>query len=54
MITYLLESAGPGNHIGTFAGQIEHFSARTKSAGAKSKEKKNLFTNPGKKGTGYG
>ncbi len=39
---------------GTFAGKIEHMDARSTDPKPHEKEKKNLYTNPPKKGTGYG
>lgn len=47
-------SGGPGNTFGTFTGKIEHFSAASEPPAKPEAPKRNFYTNPGKKGTGYG
>ena len=46
--------SGLGNHYGTLSGPVPAFSAQNKSAGAYKSPNKNFYTNPGKKGTGFG
>lgn len=46
--------SGLGSHYGTIGGNVPFFSAASKSAGPKAAENKNFYTNPGKKGTGFG
>ena len=52
--TNFLEATGLGNHYGTFAGAINHFSAQNKPKPENKKQGRNFVTNPSKKGTGYG
>lgn len=54
MLPFNLRRSGAGSHYGTLSGKIEHFSP-VKQPGLEYKhENKNFYTNPGKKGTGYG
>lgn len=46
--------SGSGNHYGTLGGAVPAFSAQNKSGGAYKSPNKNFYTNPGKKGTGFG
>lgn len=43
-----------GGMLGTFAGRVEHFAAITEPPKRTESPKKNLYTSPGKKGTGFG
>lgn len=45
---------GVGSHLGTFSGNISAFSAVSKNPGTVKPPGKNIMTNPGKHGTGYG
>ena len=47
---------GLGNYYGTLLGpgKMEAFSPATRPKGKKGETKKNFYTNPGQKGTGYG
>uniref|UniRef100_A0A0B6ZX50 Cilia-and flagella-associated protein 96 n=1 Tax=Arion vulgaris TaxID=1028688 RepID=A0A0B6ZX50_9EUPU len=45
---------GLGTFYGTIGSAVASFSPTVRDTGAKVKPLKNLFTNPGKKGTGYG
>lgn len=47
-------SGGAGNFYGTFGGKIEHFEPVTQPPKPYESPKKNFYTSPGKKGTGYG
>jgi len=51
---YPKKATGLGNHYGTFAGAINHFSAQNKPKPENKKQGRNFVTNPSKKGTGYG
>ncbi|XP_070544417.1 cilia-and flagella-associated protein 96-like [Ptychodera flava] len=46
--------SGLGNHYGTFAGAVGAFSPVKRGGKAYSAPGKNVLTNPGKRGTGYG
>jgi len=46
--------SGLGSYYGSLSGPIEALSPATNPASAYKAPKKNLYTNPGKKGTGYG
>lgn len=46
--------SGLGNHYGTLSGPISSFSPQNVSKKAYKEPGKNFYTNPGKKGTGYG
>lgn len=45
---------GEGTYIGTLGGKVDHFSPLDRPAKSYTAPPKNLYTNPGKKGTGYG
>lgn len=47
---YPKKHATPGDHFGTFAGIVEHFSGKPKSKPPYKRAKPNLLTSPGKKG----
>jgi hypothetical protein len=51
---YPKKATGLGNHYGTLAGPINHFSAQNKPKPEYQKQGRNFVTNPSKKGTGYG
>ncbi|XP_067938753.1 cilia-and flagella-associated protein 96-like [Watersipora subatra] len=46
--------SGLGNHYGTLGGAVPFFSAQNKTGAAYKSPNKNLYTNPGKRGTGFG
>ena len=46
--------SGLGNHYGTLSGPIGAFSPGVKPKKAYKPPGKNVYTNPGKKGTGFG
>lgn len=48
------KQTGLGNHYGTFSGPISSFSPQGRGKGSYKAPGKNLYTNPGKKGTGFG
>lgn len=50
----LLYRSGLGSNFGTIGGGLPAFSAQNKTAGAYKAPNKNFYTNPGKKGTGFG
>lgn len=52
--SYPKKMCGVGSHLGTFSGNISSFSAVSRSSGAYKPPGKNVMTNPGKQGTGYG
>ncbi|NXR05972.1 CD047 protein, partial [Semnornis frantzii] len=45
---------GLGSYYGTIGGSYAYFSAQLKSVGRRIRPGKNLYTNPGKKGSGFG
>lgn len=45
---------GLGSYYGTLGGPVPFFSAQSKPREKYEAPGKNLYTNPGKKGTGYG
>jgi len=47
-------ASGLGNHYGTLSGPVSHFSPVGKEAKSNKAPLKNVLTNPGKHGTGYG
>jgi len=47
-------SCGLGSYYGTIGGPVPFFSAQSKPKEKYEPPGKNLYTNPGKKGTGYG
>lgn len=55
-LLYMLTASrsGLGNHYGTLGGAVPAFSAQGKATGAYKSPNKNFYTNPGKKGTGFG
>ena len=46
--------SGLGNHYGTLSGPIGAFSPQDKARKAYKTPGKNIYTNPGRKGTGFG
>ena len=46
--------SGLGSHYGTISGPVEHLSPVCKPGKGYKSPGKNLYTNPGKKGTGFG
>jgi len=46
--------SGLGSYYGTFSGVVEAFSPLTHPLKGYKPPRKNFYTNPGKKGTGYG
>ena len=53
---YCLEAVGLGNYYGTLIGpgNMKAFSPATRPKSKQGEKKKNFYTNPGQKGTGYG
>ena len=51
-----LEAVGLGNYYGTLIGpgNMKAFSPATRPKSKQGEKKKNFYTNPGQKGTGYG
>lgn len=49
-----IEPEGLGSNYGTFTGNTEYFSGKTREGKPRESEKPNVKTNPSKKGTGYG
>ena len=51
-----LEAVGLGNYYGTLIGpgNMKAFSPATRPKRKQGEKKKNFYTNPGQKGTGYG
>lgn len=54
LLQFNLHRSGAGSHYGTLSGKIEHFSPVKRPGLEYKHENKNFYTNPGKKGTGYG
>jgi hypothetical protein len=52
--SYPAKAPGPGTHHGTIGGRVDHFIPNERKDKAYSAPPKNLYTNPGKLGTGYG
>lgn len=48
------ESSGQGSYYGTLGGSVKSFSAVTRARAKYKEPGRNLTTNPGKKGTGFG
>ena len=51
---YFLYRSGLGNHYGTLSGPISAFSPAGKTKKPYQSSGKNFYTNPGRRGTGFG
>lgn len=54
VVVEILLRSGLGNHYGTLGGPIEYFKPTAKPYESTKGEKRNIITNPGKMGTGFG